>query len=234
MKQTSLVSNPGSATYSYVNLTKFLSLSELHLLHMQNGHNKPKLARFLQAQVGQVLWMHLLQSSVQGRFSIHDKHCLSFIFIMEIKLGGLTISAVSSLPSSEVIVWETLCGLLMPSSILYHRKIQRSPAPGWCTQILINPEAENQLVILFLQRALGFAVCRGIYIHHFWWKTRISSCSFTVHETESLKDSLQDFSTWQWLWLALGCIIQANLTWCTNVLEENTLVSEVLWQKLFA
>lgn len=201
MKQTSLVSNPGSATYSYVNLSKFLSLSELHLLHMQNEHNKPKLARFLQAQVGQVLWMHLLQSSGQGRFSIHDKHCLSFIFIMEIKLGGLTISAVSSLPSSEIIVGETLCGLLMPSSILYYRKIQRSPGPGWCTQILINPEAENQFVILFLQRALGFAHCRG-YLYpsclflYVWWKTRMSSCSFTVRETESLKDSLQDFSTW--------------------------------------
>lgn len=48
MKQTSLVSNPGSTTSSYVNLSTFFSLSELHLLHTQNGHNKPKLARSLE------------------------------------------------------------------------------------------------------------------------------------------------------------------------------------------
>ena len=34
--------------------------------------------------------MHVSQSSAQCRFSIHDKHCLNFIFIMEIKIAKST------------------------------------------------------------------------------------------------------------------------------------------------
>ena len=65
------------------------------------------------------------------------------------------------MPSSEIMVEEALCGLLNPQK-------HRGPTSlRLMTYASINPEAGNELVILFLQGdSFGFAGCHGIRIPH--------------------------------------------------------------------